>query len=95
MNDRPRFGVANAASGTAKVSLDAVEDELCTGAPVDDSRLLDVVCRFKPEMSDRPLQFGIDRILNAVLEAAYAEKAHPDAYVVDKAHQLAGRVSGL
>ena len=95
MKDRPRFGVANAASGTAKVSLDAVEDELRSGPPVDDRRLLDVVCCLKSEVSDSPLQLGIDRILNAVLEAAYAEKAHPDAYVVDKAHQLAGRVSGL
>lgn len=95
MKDRPRFGVANAVSGTAKVSLDAVDDELRAGPPVDDRRLLDVVCRLKSEVSDSPLQLGIDRILNAVLEAADAENAHPDADVVDKAHELAGRVSGL
>jgi hypothetical protein len=65
LKDRPGIGVANAASGTAKVSLDAVEDELRSGPPVDDRRLLDVVCCLKSEVSDSPLQLGIDRILNA------------------------------
>jgi len=62
---------------------------------LNDSRLLDFIGSLQAEVINGPLQFSINRFLNAVLKASDAQNAHLYRQVIDQSNKLASCISGL